>query len=164
MCVVLFPRLRLRLSVSSGVVLLLGVMVGGVLSLLVVVSVVWRFLGGVVCFSGVLSWLGVVVLLVVMVCSLFCLSWCGGVACSFVVVVCARVAVSWRVVGVGSVPCVLGWSSFCGVAGGCVWLLSAMAKMVYASCPSWWLLFWACSAWVFVMWVVWFPCLWVFLG
>ena len=96
-------------------------------------------------------------LLAVMACSPFCLSWCGGVARSFVVVVYARVAAPRRTVSVKLVPYALGPSSPCRRAGGCVWFPSTMAKMVYISYPSWWLSSCAYSMLVFMMWAVWFP-------
>ena len=73
-------------------------------------------------------------LLVVMVCSPFCFSWCGGVACSFVVVVYARVGVPLARGGCGSgavasglVVAVRAWRGLCLVfvcrGGGCVCLV-----------------------------------------
>ena len=77
-------------------------------------------------------------LLAVMACSPFCLSWCGGVARSFVVVVYARVAALRRTVSVKPVPYAPGPSSPRRRArGSCVWLPSTMTKMVYTSYPSW---------------------------
>lgn len=77
-------------------------------------------------------------LLAVMACSSFCLSWCGGVVRSFVVAVYARVAVPRRTVSVKPVPYAPGPSSPCRRArGGCVWFPSTMTGMVYTSYPSW---------------------------
>ena len=57
-------------------------------------------------------------LLAVMACSPFCLSWCGGVARSFVAVVYARVAAPRRTVSVKPVPYAPGPSSpLCGEEG-----------------------------------------------
>ena len=64
----------------------------------------------------------------------FCLSWCGGVARSFVAAVYARVAAPRRTVSVKPVPYEPGPSSPRRVArGSCVWFPSIMTKIVYIS-------------------------------